>query len=706
MENKSRRHFVKTSAIGTLGLGLNGTAPVFRQFIEGERIAIKSSGLAKNNPVFIPHKAASWWCGIEDLQWSQKKIVDRIKRRAEAFSKAGIDTAINFGFHIRFDFSNYFGQLHGYYANVCNELHKYDIKFMDHYSCNHVERPRGEAEFRKLHKEQRHHTLLFHDPIAAETAQYEGYFFKDICEVDLRDGSRGYAAQYQMEAFCHNNPDFLYMHGKYLRRLMKEVPIDIIEVDDMCDYAGLATCGCIHCRDRFKRDYGHEIPAFGEKSFWGDTSKPMLYWGNYDNPAFRDWVRMKIDIVADHVKLVKSIVGEIPLLTCCSSTGPIVLNSIALNLERMAPYLDMFMLENVGTNIRSADWIKMDAEALQQKDIAIKRGNAPAIALSYTIYEKGGYLGWALSRFWGVANWASTLNQRLEEDPADAMEIEEIISPVNIWEKKYSDIDYRSCKDLAELRLVSSSICRDNGYRYEDGTEQWTRVTAWSEELVKNNTGYRIVRSGELSDTESICAENTPLILDGLGCVSDSQFNAINKYLKKGGKGWLSLPFGTHDEKGFRRNKPLSEELIAKKYKNLVILESIHVSENIEKLIKKGIFKPAIRQVAGDKGWAVRVLMNENKPVLHFLNSAMVPVPHPSIKDNGGTPILKDIDSAIKNNLITYEVNTNRIPLSSLSLLSPELADHSGKIEIMASGKGYSIVKVNLEGVKVYAVGQ
>jgi len=34
----------------------------------------------------------------------------------------------------------------------------------------------------------------------------------------------------------------------------------------------------------------------------------------------------------------------------------------------------------------------MDAEALQQKDIAQKRGNAPSLALSYTIYEKGGYL--------------------------------------------------------------------------------------------------------------------------------------------------------------------------------------------------------------------------------------------------------------------------------------------------------------------------
>lgn len=706
MEKRSRRQFVKTSSAGVLAAGMSASLPGFRDFFIEGNIASRHGSISPVDDLkFAPHRAASWWCGIEDLQWPQKKIVDKIKRRAESFSKAGIDTAINFGFHIRFDFSNYFGQLHGYYANVCEELHKYDIRFMDHYSCNHVERPRGEKEFRKLHKEQRHHTLLFHDPVAAETAQYEGHFFRDICEVDLRDGSRGYAAQYQLEAFCHNNPDFLDMHTKYLRRLMREVPFDLIEVDDMCDYAGLTTCGCVHCRERLKKEYGHEIPPFGEKSFWGDTSKPMLLWGNYENPVFRDWVKMKMDIVADHVRLVKSIVGEKPLLTCCSSTGPIVLNSIALNLERMAPSLDMFMLENVGTNIRSTDWVRMDAEALQQKDIALKRGNTPAIALSYTIYEKGGYLGWALSRFWGVANWSSTLNQRLEEDPADAMEIEDIIAPLNKWEMKHSDIDYRKSRDLTEVRLVSSSICRDNGFRYDNGTEQWDRVRSWSEELVRNNIGYRIVRSSELSDVAALSEEKTPLVLDGIGCISQPQFDAIKAYLSKGGKAWLTLPFGTHDEKGFKRAVPLSAELTSKKYKNLITTEVSNPKETLNKLISKGLFKPAIRQVAGDTGWAVRIHLNENKPVFHFLNTAMVPVPHTSIKDNGGTPILKDIDSTIRNNKISFEID-NRVTINSaMSLLSPELNDSSKNIEV-TSGKGYTRITADLEGIKVYAAGQ
>ena len=702
----SRRQFVKTSGINALGLGIAGNIPILGQNL----FTLSGKGENDENNVnqlpFIPARTASWWCSLEDILWSQKKIVDKIKRRAEGFANAGIDTAINFGFHIRFDFSNYFGQLHGYYANVCEELHKYDIKFMDHYSCNHVERPRGEEEFKKLHKGQRHHILLFHDPVAAVHAQYEGHFFRDICEVDLRDGSRGYARQYQLEVFCHNNPGFLDMHMKYLERLMREVPMDGIEVDDMCDYAGLTTCGCSYCRDRFRRDYGKEIPPFGDSTFWGDTSKAMLLWGNYENPVFREWIKMKIESIADHTKLVKSVIGNKPLMSCCSNTGPITLNAISLNLESLAPHLDFFMLENVGTNINCTDWLRMDAEALHQKDIAQKRGSAPAMALSYTIYEKGGYLGWALSRFWGVANWSSTLNQRLEEDPTDAMETEDIIGPVNNWEIKNSNLNYVNGRDLTEIRLVSSSYCRDNGWRSEDGSEQWDRVKTWSESLVKKNIGYRFVRSAELADAIAICKENTPIVLESVACISDNQFKAIKTYLSKGGTAWLSLPFGTHDEKGFKRAIPLSETLLKTRYKNLIIKDGEIISDFLDKLIKKGIFHPVLKQISGDNRWVARIRFYDNKPVIHFMNTALVAVPHPILKDISGAPILKDIESVTTDNKLSYEINNKRVALSRLLILSPELDKEKRPAEIRGSGNGFSTININLEGVKIYAAAQ
>jgi len=693
------------TAISGIGLSLTNNITgfpyrIFKPESQTEAISIIDS---PKGPAFIPNHVASWWCTLDDILWPQKSVIDNIKRRAEGFAKAKIDTAINYGFHIRFDFSNYFGQLHGYYHNVCEELHKYDIKFMDHYSCNHVERPRGEDEIKKLNRGQRHHVLLYPDPIAAKFAQYEGHFFQDICAVDLRDGSRGYAKKYQMDTFCFNNPGFLDMHMKYLQRLLKEVPIDGIEIDDMCNYAGLTTCGCKYCRERFKKDYGHDIPVFGDKYFWGDTSKDMLLWGNYENPVFRDWLRMKSDSIVDHLKMARGILNDKPLMTCCSNAGPIILNSISLNLEKMSPYLDFFMLENVGINISSVDWMEKEPEAILQKDIANSNRHAPAMALSYTVYGKGGYLGWCLSRFWGVANWSSTMEHRLEEDPKDAIEIQDIISPYNNWEISNSNLNYRDGKDLIEVRLVSSGYCRENGWRTEDGHEQWDSVKTWSSNLIKNNIGYRILRSAELSDSVELCKENTPLIIDCVGCVSDNQAKAIEDYLEKDGIVWLTLPFGTHDDKGFKRIIPLSDKLIKRKYKNLIILDS-KTPDPLKKLIAEEKFKPVLTQLSGDTRWVARIRVYKDKPVIHFMNTALIAIPHPTIKDNSGIAILKDIDSKILDNNLLYKIITDRVHLSKLSISSPELGEQKKNVVVNNLGKGVSSFKVNLDGLKVYAV--
>jgi len=699
----NRRKFIQMAAISGAGLGLANSFPA----VYAERLAAFGSEAAANTATaFIPNRAASWWCTIEDLQWPQKQVVDKIKRRADGFAKAQIDTAINFGFHNRFDFANYFSQVHGYYANVCEELHQRNIRFMDHYSCNHVCRPRNEADFRYINKYERHAVLLFPDAIAAKHAQYEGHLFQDLCEVDLRDGSRGYAKQYQFEAFCHNNPGLHDMHRKYLVRLMKDVPFDGIEVDDMCSYPGNTTCGCKYCRERFKKDYGHDIPDFSDKSFFGDTTKEdILEWGNFDNPVYRDWLRMKSDSVRDHIKIIKGVLGDKPLMTCCSNTGPIVLNAVALDLEKMAPYLDLFMLENVGTNVRNTDWMEMDAEALHQKDIAQKRGNAAAIALSYALSEKGAYLGWGLGRFWGVANWSSTLHGRLEEDPPHAMEMEDVISQPNNWEKKYSDLNYREGTDLVEIRVMNNSYCRENGWRDEAGHEHWDRSKAWSIQLVKNNVGYRFVRSDELADAAALLKENTPLVLDGVGCISDKQFAAVKMYLSKGGIAWMAVPFGTHDEKGFKRPVALSDVLIKGRYKNLSVIGSAVSSKPLEKMMLTGMFMPVLKQLKGDTRWAARIRMYNGKPAIHFMNAGLLAVPD-EIKDLSGIALIKDIDSLIKDNALAYRINTDKVKLTQLALMSPELDAAQRPAEISKTNKGFAVISVNLDAVKIYAVAQ
>ncbi|WP_298653160.1 hypothetical protein, partial [uncultured Proteiniphilum sp.] len=124
MKNNSRRKFIRQAFISGVGLSMGGTSLANTTTDRPSEKQIILPDVSKFTPAspdipFVPRRIASWWNTIEDLQWSQKSIKDKIKRRAEAFAEAKIDMVVNYGFHIRFDFSNYFGQLHGYMANVC-----------------------------------------------------------------------------------------------------------------------------------------------------------------------------------------------------------------------------------------------------------------------------------------------------------------------------------------------------------------------------------------------------------------------------------------------------------------------------------------------------------------------------------------------------------------------------------------------------------
>jgi len=166
------------------------------------------------------------------------------------------------------------------------------------------------------------------------------------------------------------------------------------------------------------------------------------------------------------------------------------------------------------------------------------------------------------------------------------------------------------------------------------------------------------------------------------------------------------MPFGTHDDKGIKRKTPLSEELLSHRYKNLVLLDNATTSDPLEKLIQKGKFTPALKQLSGDKRWAARIRFHEGKPVIHFMNTALIAVPHPTLKDTRGISVLKDLKSKITDNNLTYEIDTKRIALSQFCMMSPELGEEVRKVSISEVKHGISTLNVNLEGIITYAVVQ
>jgi len=225
-------------------------------------------------------------------------------------------------------------------------------------------------------------------------------------------------------------------------------------------------------------------------------------------------------------------------------------------------------------------------------------------------------------------------------------------------------------------------------------------------QLVKHNVGYRFVRAEELADAEALSKEHTPLVLDGVGCVSDAQFAAIERYLSGGGLVWMALPFGTHDEKGFARKTSLSDRLMKGRHKNLVIVDSAVAAAPLEKLIAGGKFKPVLKQVKGDDRWAARIrIYDKVGPVIHFMNGGLKAEPD-DVKDISGIPLMKDIVSLVKDHELVYEVDASRVKFSSLVLMSPELEGQKKEISIVAGKSGRDIVRLNMEGIAIYGVGQ
>ena len=477
-----RREFLKSAGTLAAGFSLAGRerlAMALEAGTEAKGVEEAATPCRFQPTTFRPRRLVSWWSRLPDLQWPDPRVRDAIRRHADRIAAAGVDTVVQFGFHCRFDFAPYFGLLHGYLNDVAESLHQRGIRFIEHYSCNVIARPRSAEDLKKYHTIHRHHVPIHPDPAAAETLRYAGFLLNDLREVDVETGGPTYSDGYQTEMFCHTNPDFLAMHEAYLRRHLAEIPADGFQVDDMCRYTWFRACGCRHCRERFAREYGHTLPPLSEKRFWGDTSKAPTDWGNYDNPAFRDWVQMRYRTHADHLAMIRRVIGaERVLMTCCASSGPTRLNSLGLSYEHFISSCDWVMLENCGLSASTVNWPRVEPEAMLHKAVAESKkpgASAPTVACSYTVFEDGAYLGWAIAQFWGVQNWVSTLIQPLTAEAADFKEEAELIASLNRWDRAHELAEGR---DVAEVRVAFLRGAKETGWHNAQGRDHWAAPRA------------------------------------------------------------------------------------------------------------------------------------------------------------------------------------------------------------------------------------
>jgi len=259
-------------------------------------------------------RLVNWWVHFEDLNWPNADGLDRIKFRAEKMAEANITTAIIFGAHFRWDFLPYFTLLHDHIAAIAEELHKYGIELFDRHSVNLIHRYDTREQMRHVMLHSGPHLPFSPSREAAASWEYKGKRLNDWRMIDVETRDILYYPQYAAEGFCYNNPEFVDAYCEYVKNLIQDTGIDGLAAEDPVHYMHFRSCACPHCRSELKRRTGIDLPSIEDRNFWG----------NWENPAWKEWVDLRFDTGKEFFAKLKPYLPEnFPTTTCGSdSAGP------------------------------------------------------------------------------------------------------------------------------------------------------------------------------------------------------------------------------------------------------------------------------------------------------------------------------------------------------------------------------------------------
>lgn len=87
------------------------------------------------------------------------------------------------------------------------------------------------------------------------------------------------------------------------------------------------------------------------------------------------------------------------------------------------------------------------------------------------------------------------------------------------------------------------------------------------------------------------------------------------------------------------------------------------------------------------------------------MNTKLKALPHPTAKDIGQTAVVKNIESLIQNNVLEFQFDAKKFPVTALALYSPELGGNTRNVSLNQIHDKV-IMKVDLTDIAVYAVAQ
>jgi hypothetical protein len=479
------------------------------------------------------YRAISWWLTWDDMMWPDQAIVDKIRRRADQAAESSVNCAMIFGMHFRWDHMPLWDRLHDLLAYTVEELHDRKIAVFDHHSSVLVHRPRTREDAWDISLRNRHHVPFYPSIETAATWTFEGHPINEWRMIDVETGQAAYLPTYTAEQFCMNNPNFRYAYQTYVRKLIRETGIDGLMSDDNIHYGGWRTCACRWCKERFLKDYGHELPAVSDGSFWG----------NRESEAFKDWIDMRFQDSGRFLGCVQEVLPEgFPLLSCCSTSDYAAAPSSGLTYQEYIKYCNIVMLEMCG-NTPNLKGTWHEQMASQMLHLSIARDNAsPCLGLGYGFFPDTGFFVWALNKFLGADTWFSTLPARLAGPPDEIARLAddpELVAEGFGWEKAYPYLF--TAQPDTDLAVFFSRSTRDYyGQTHQDYTLDYHLTCS---ALVEASIDFEVVT------TIPKAGEYPVLVLSSAICLSEEEIACLETYLRAGGVVIALGPTGVRDQR-------------------------------------------------------------------------------------------------------------------------------------------------------------
>lgn len=676
------------------------------------------------------YRAVSWWITFDDLAWPNADLLDAIRRRADRCAASDVNCCIIFGAHLRWDFLPLWTRLHDLLRTIAEELHQRQILLFDHHSSALTHRPRNAADALGISQRNRHHVPFYPSAEAAATWEFDGSHLDDWRMSDVETGKPVYLPAYAAEQYCMNHPAFRAAYKRYVRQLLADTGIDGLMSDDGIFYADWRACGCVHCRERFRREHGRELPPVADAGFWG----------NRRSEAFRDWIEMRFRSSGDFVMGVREVLpAGYPLLTCCSSSDGPALPAFGMSYQDFIRSCDHVLLEMVGsTPTIGGTWDNRIPSQLLHLGLAHEH-RVPCFGLGYGFFPDTAFFTWALNKFLGSDCWFSTLKGRLGASAAELAELAddaELVAEGYRWERAHPQL-FTGEPD-SDIAVLFSRATRD--YYGQVGADYTNDYAASCQHLIRQRVTYGVTtgipRLGKVRR----------LVLSSVICLAAGERQALTAFMIAGGTVIATGPCGFCDGRANPAAQPWLREFgLAvewfdpprtggfppyKHFGSKVAVAECRVSEAMARARQDGWFEVAVgkgrlvwrperitaegvatsatawllpdgRTSVVVRGlplqWQWRHFRDGERWLLHGLPAKVGTVLHPSLRNQmGRQPIIEKLQFTPLDDTVTVE---SAAPLARVTLHSPDLEEPR-----TAERGGGGAWTLNVSGIRRYFV--